>query len=142
MKILLLQDIKGLGKKMEIKEVADGYARNFLILKKLALPAEKTIKIKGEFDAQERIFTAKLQESKNKLNQEVLIFKIKTGSKGEVFGSINKEKIKKTLLNKKLIEPQAEILLDKPIKSLGEHQIAINLGRGIKTAIKVILQSE
>jgi len=151
MKIILLQDIKGLARKFDIKEVKDGYARNFLFPKGLAkIATEQAIK---ELEAQKAAWSKEEEGMKNKLetlakdlaNQEFR-FTLKTGKKGEVFGSVAKSDVKtqiytdvNTDLHRYL--QNLEIDLEKPIKTLGEHSIEVDLGRGVKTTIKVIIES-
>jgi large subunit ribosomal protein L9 len=149
-KVILLQTIKGLGNKFDIKNVKDGYARNFLIPRGLAkIATEQVIK---ELEAKKVAWQKEEQEIKNKL--EALIkelsgqefkFTLKTGKKGEVFGSVAKSDIKtriytdmKTDLHGYL--ENLEVDLNQPIKTLGEHQVEIDLGKGVKTLIKVIIE--
>lgn len=151
MRIILLQDIKGLGGKFDVKEVKDGYARNFLIPRALAkIATEKTIK---ELEAQKFAWSKEEQEIKNKLETlakdlagQEFKFALKTGKKGEVFGSVSKEDIKTlmaTNINTKYHEylKDIKINLERPIKTLGEHQAEIDLSREVKTKIKVIIES-
>lgn len=148
MKVILLQDIKNIGKKMDIKEVPDGYARNYLLPKKLAKVAtDDTIK---NIETQKRVAKEEKELLKNEL--ETLIKKIngielnfypKIGKKQEVYTSITKKDIVDELRKKLPIEIQnkihIEITPDKPIKILGEHEIEADLEHGFKTKIKVIL---
>lgn len=149
MKIILIKDIKGLGKKFDVKDAADGYARNFLIPRGLARPAdEKSLK---EISAQKAIQEKKELELKTKLDNlakklagQEFHFKVKTGKKDEVFGSVAKDAIISEI-RKKYEETElseAEINLEKPLKTLGEHLIEINLGEGIKTKIKIAIEPE
>ncbi|MEK7191978.1 MAG: 50S ribosomal protein L9 [Patescibacteria group bacterium] len=138
MKVLLLQDIKWVGRKMEIKNVSDGYARNFLIAKKLAIPADQTaIKIKSDSDAKEQALVKKYQDLAKKLESESIEFFVKTGPKGEMFGSIGPSQIQKTLEDRGF--GASEIVLEQPIKSLGKHKSIVKLGRGIQTTIEIIV---
>lgn len=151
MKIILLQDIKGLGKKYDVKNVADGYARNFLILKNLAKPAtESEIK---KIEAQKAALIKQDEELKKeiaalaqKLADEDIYFYPKTGEKSEIFGSVNKNEIEKSLLKKLPLKWRKKIdikvNLEKPLKSLGEHSVEVDLGFGVKTNVKVVLNRE
>ncbi len=138
MQIILLKDIKGLGKKNEIKNVADGYAKNYLVPRNLAREADKPAigKLKNEIEAKKN----KEQNQKRKLDSIVsalknnpLIIPIKTGERGEVFGSVTKAEIIKELSNKLNLDKEAvsEIELselDRPIKTLGKHLVKLKLG--------------
>jgi len=140
MKVMFLQDVRGVGKKFDIKEVSDGYARNFLILKKLAIPAtEKAERARKEFETKE----GRLLESHKKLLDQLkntpLEFKVRVGDKNEVFGSITKEEIKKAI--QKITKFDGEVILPQPLKILGEHSVEINLGRGFRGQVKVALKA-
>lgn len=130
MKIVLLEDVPKLGRKYEIKEVANGYARNFLIRFKKALKAipgtEEYYKNKREKHLD--IIRASKDEIKTKLNtlKESLVFKSKANEEGTLFGSIDSQEIS-TLLSEKLsfnIEPDW-IALEENIKTIGEYEIDI-----------------
>ncbi len=140
MKIILLQDVKNFGRKFDVKNVKDGYARNFLLPRGLAKIAND--KIINELASQKAAWEKQEQKIKNNLEalaknlaEQEFKFTLKTGKKGEVFGSINKDDIKN-----KLAIPDAEINLERPIKKLGEHQVEIVLGGGVKTKIKVVIE--
>ncbi len=138
MKVLLLQDVKKLGKKYDVKEVSDGYARNFLIARKLAVPAdEAAMKLKSETDRRENELIGKYQQLAERLKSEVLEFRVRAGGKGEVFGSITSEQIKKVLREKGFGEP--EVVLNHPLRSIGEHRVEVSFGKGIKGEARVNL---
>ncbi len=150
MKIILLQDIKDLGKKFDVKIVKDGYGHNFLLPQNLAkIATAKTIKEletrKIAWQKEENEIKNKLETLSKELQTKEFHFMLKTGEKGEVFGSVAKSDIKtriytdvKTDLHGYL--QNIEINLDKPIKTLGSHQVEINLGKGVKTSIKLIIE--
>lgn len=141
MKVLLIQDIKGLGRKNEIKNVNDGYARNFLFPGKLAVLADdRALKMKLEAEKQEKTLVASYRSLAEKLGKQNLEFFMKTGDKNEVFGSVKKEDIRNSLLKLGLINKDAKILLPMPLKDLGEHKVEINFGKGISGVIKIILK--
>lgn len=141
MKVVLLQDVKGVGRRMEIKDVSDGYARNFLLPKKLAKAADESgLKIKSEFDAKEQKLIAELKIQAERLSAEPLVFKVKIGDKGEVFSGINKDQIKKALDDRGI--RNAKINLAKPLKVLGKHQVEITFPRGIKAIAVISLEPE
>jgi large subunit ribosomal protein L9 len=145
MKIILLKDIKGLGKKLEVKEVKDGYGRNFLVIRGLAeiatpealqkLEAQKKIR-----EAERQKLVAKLKEEVGKIEALSLNFKMKVGEKGETFGSVNQKDIESELSRHGYKDLKIE--LEKPIKTLGEHIVQIDLGEGIKAKVKILTKSE
>ncbi len=145
MKVVLLQDIKGLGKKYDIKDVSDGYARNFLIPKKLAEAAtgaalKRVADLKSKMEAEREKLVAELKAEAEKIKSKKIVFKMKTGEKGEVFGSVTARDIKDEL--EKLGVFHATPVLSKPIKTLGETKVEINFGEGVKATIEVVVEGE
>ncbi len=143
MKVILLGDIRGLGKRNDVKEVSGGYARNFLLPKKLAEAAtgaalKRMAELKSKMDAEHEKLVTKLKAEAEKIKNEKLFFKVKTGEKGEVFGSVTARDIERELAERGV--PRAEAELKKPLKALGEHAVEINFGEGIKTDIRVLLK--
>jgi large subunit ribosomal protein L9 len=130
MKIILLKDVKGTGKAGEIKEVADGYARNCLIKKGLAEEAT-SVKINSlnikkdaqDFHKQEEIKA--LREQAKKLNGEKVTVKIKCGESGKIFGSITSKEIAESLSEKGFSVDKKKILLKEGIKNLGEYKVDV-----------------
>lgn len=152
MKIILLRDIKNLGRKFDIKQVKNGYARNFLLPQGLVkIATEKTIK---ELEAQKLLWEKEEQTIKEKLEilakdlaRQEFNFKLKTGKKKEVFGSVNRDDIKTRILadfdaDSRRYLDDIEIKIEHPIKTLGEHSVEIDFGRGVKAKIKVIVEGE
>jgi large subunit ribosomal protein L9 len=141
MKVLFLQEVKGVGRKGEIKNVSDGHARNFLIPKRMVVVATPKIikewefKIKkGETESQERKIAIDSVTSKIEDNQ--FQFSVKTGKNNEVFNSIHQDEIKKSLVdflkkeNSSLFGEEDVHLDVKPIKDLGSHKVKAKIGRG------------
>lgn len=141
MKVLLLQDVKKVGRKHDIKEVSDGYARNFLIARKLAVPADASaLKLKAEMEKQEQELVARYSAAASKLKNEILEFPVRSGSKGEVFGSVTAADIKKALEAKGFSDFTVE--LDQSLRFLGEREVEIAFGKGIRGKVKVKLLSQ
>ena len=140
MKIILLDNIKGLGGKFEIKEVKSGYANNFLLPRNLVKVATETnLKIltrqKAALELQDKELIEQLKKIANQLKDVILDFSLKTGENEQVFGSVSALEIKKAL--EALDYKNFEIFLEKPIKELGERLVEIDLGKGIKSKIKI-----
>lgn len=148
MKVILNKDIKALGKLGDVKEVADGYARNCLFPQNLAIEATAAnLKMLADRKSSEAnrqaIEEAEAKELANKLNGKALNFKVKSGEGGRLFGSVTSkelsEEIKKTL---KLDIDKRRIGLEEPIKTLGEHTVKLHLYKGIYAEVKVILSEQ
>ena len=143
MKVILTQDIKGVGKKDEIINANDGYARNFLLPRKMAVEAnsQNMSLLQGRKDSanfkkeQEKEIALKLQEQLSKI---VLKMKVKAGENGKIFGSVTSKEISAELKNQhKLDIDKKKILLKDPIKETGIFNIEIKLYEGIIGKLKI-----
>ena len=146
MKVILLQDVKGTGKKGEVHEVSDGYARNMLIKKGLAKEATaveiNSLKIKNEAQEFHRKEEEKrLRELAQRLNKNVIVCKVKAGEKGRIFGSVTSHEIANSLVSQGFEVKKRMILLSEPIKSLGHYNVEIKLMAGITAKIVVKVES-
>lgn len=148
MKVLLTKDVKSLGKAGEIKEVADGYGKNFLIGKGLALHATTEVlnrwkseqKRAAENEAKE-IATAK--ELSEKLNATKLTIKHKVGANGHLIGSVTNKEIAESLEDQfSIMLDKKNISLDKKIKSVGIYEVDCKLGHAIHASLKVDIIGE
>lgn len=143
MKVILTQDIKGVGKKDEIINANDGYARNFLFPKKMAVEANaknmnllKGRKDSANFKKEQEKENA--NEIKNRLSKIRLTIKVKAGENGKIFGSITSKEISTELKNQYKIElDKKKINLKDPIKELGMFTIEIKLYEGIIGKLKI-----
>jgi large subunit ribosomal protein L9 len=144
MKVILLQDVEGLGKKYEIKEVKNGHARNPLLPQKMAKAATKEalkwLKDQKEFiekEAEEDLKKAQVLASElDGLEVGILV---KIGDEGQLFESINSQKITEKLKEMGFEVKKSQILLENPIKELGEFSVKINLDHNLEADIKVII---
>ena len=148
MKVLLTKDVKSLGKAGEIKEVADGYGKNFLIGKGLALHSTTEVlnrwkseqKRAAENEAKE-IATAK--ELSEKLNATKLTIKHKVGANGHLIGSVTNKEIAESLEDQfSIMLDKKNISLDKKIKSVGIYEVDCKLGHAIHASLKVDIIGE
>ncbi|MBR5222723.1 MAG: 50S ribosomal protein L9 [Clostridia bacterium] len=142
MKVVLLQDVKGHGKKGELCNVSDGYARNFLFPKKLAVEADNAAlnELKNREEAaahhkKEEIAAA--QNTANALNGKEVVIKAKAGSNGKLFGSVTSKEIAAEIKNKLGIEIDKKKMSVADIKNFGEYTAEIKLYQGIVAKITV-----
>jgi len=148
MKVLLTKDVKSLGKKGEIKEVKDGYGRNFLIGKGFALHATNEVIKKYEAEQkrkakEEASEIERLNEIAKKLSTFNLIIKRKLGANGSLFGAVTKEEISNELKGQHEIEiDKKSIEIENAIKMTGNFEISIKLGHGIHGVLNVEIVGE
>lgn len=148
MKVILTADIKSVGKKGQILDASDGYARNYLLPKKLAVIADATnmneLKTKQDANKYKRDMTmANAKELVEKMKKYELTFKIKAGSNGKTFGSVTAKDIADELNKKYFVEvDKKKVCLDDAIKTLGVYNIEIKLFEGISGTLKVNIISE
>ena len=145
MKVIFVKDLRGQGKRGEIKEVKDGYAENYLIkngyAKKLTeqnyQQYKKDKNEEQELDEQNRKEATKVKE---KLQTMELVFKVKTGAQDKVFGSVSTKQIKEELEKKKINIDKKQIMLEEGLSSLGYHNVKIELYKDVIGEIKVKLE--
>ena len=143
MKLILLDNIKGVGKKDEVINASDGYARNFLFPKKLALEATKDnlVKLKAKQDSNQHkkdLEKAKAIEIANKLKEIVLKIEVKAGDNGKIFGGVTSKEISENLKTQYNIDvDKKKIVLKETIKVLGTVNVDIKLYEGVLATLKV-----
>ena len=142
MKVILLKDVKGLGKARDIKEVSDGYARNFLFKQGLAEEATAVkvnslnIKLNAEdYHRKEEIKALKAQAES--INGKTIEVKIKCGENGKIFGSVTSKEIADAVANLGVTVDKKKILLKEPIKNLGSYTVEIRFLAEVSAKITV-----
>lgn len=143
MKVILLQDVKSLGKKGQLVEVSDGYARNFILKKKLGVEATnknlndlKLQKAHEDKVAQEQLEAA--QALAKDLEEKSVVCKMKVGEGGKTFGAISTKEIAAAAKDQLGLElDKKKISVDEPIKSLGVHNVKIKLHPKVVATLKV-----
>ncbi|MBI4101459.1 MAG: 50S ribosomal protein L9 [Candidatus Nealsonbacteria bacterium] len=147
MRVILLKDVKEVGKKYEVKEVKEGYARNFLFPRDLAKPAtpEALEWLAMQKDIESKKAEEELKEiqdfASNVDGQEVQIL-VKIGDEGQLFESINAQKIAEKLKEMGFQVKKSQIILSDPIKEVGEFPVKIRLEHNLEAEIKVIVLAE
>lgn len=143
MKIVLLQDVKALGKKGTLVEVSEGYARNFLLPKKLGAPATaenlNTLKLKKANE--EKIAAEQLAEAQAvaaKLEDGSVTVQIKGGENGKTYGSVSTKEIAEAVKSQKGIGiDKKKIVLPEAIKTFGVHEVAVKLHKEVQAKLTV-----
>jgi large subunit ribosomal protein L9 len=146
MKVILLKDIKGVGKNGEVKNVSPGYARNFLFRNNLAKAAtEGEVKNLGKQRTHEQEKQAFIEGILKRLSKESkdkpFVLSVKTGKKGEVFGSITKEEIKERIVERNIELEDLSVELKKPIREIGSHEVTCKVG-SVTAPISIEIQPQ
>ena len=146
MKVILLQDVKGKGKKGQMIEVSDGYARNFMLPRKVAIEATadavNTMRMNDKA-TQERIAREKAEamDTAKKLRELTVVVKAKGGGAGRLFGSITNQEIADSLKNQTGITlDKRKILIADPIKNVGTYTVTCKLGYEITAPLTVKIE--
>lgn len=148
MKVILSQDVKNVGRKYDVKDVADGYARNFLFSGHLAEPATATAlakleKMKEISEKDDQELMKRLHEIAAHMNEVALQFELETDDHGTVFGSVNKEAIAKALREHSIVRNErVDVVLEHPIKKVGEYVVPVDLKKGITANLKIIVKKK
>lgn len=144
MKVILKKDVKKLGKRGDVIEVSDGYGRNYLIARGLAVPeTKKSLEILGEQKAEEAAEEARAveaaKETAAKMDKMILNFTVKSGAEGRVFGSVSTKQITEALNKQGIIIDKRKILDTAPIQTLGVSRVRVELHKNVIGTIRVRL---
>jgi large subunit ribosomal protein L9 len=147
MNIILRQDVEHLGTRGQVVKVADGYARNFLLPKKLAVPAtaanQKIVEQERQAGLRREAIEKNAAEELAKLVSGVTLTSVqKAGESDTLFGSVTVKDIADMLEKQGYNIDRKKILLDAPIKTLGEHKVAIKLHREVTAEVTVVVNKE
>ena len=147
MKVILLEDIKGVGKKDEVINASDGYARNFLFPKKKAIPADNgnMSRLNDKKASQAHKKELELNEAKeiaNKIDKIELKLKVKAGENGKIFGGVTNKEISEELKKAENLDiDKKKIILKENIKTLGRFNVDIKLYEGVTAKLTVIVEA-
>lgn len=145
MKVILINDVEALGKSGELKDVTDGYARNFLIPRKMAVPAAG-----GAFRAwQHDIVSREDKRKKERAEAEIaaqrigsttLTMGVKVGEGGKLYGSITAKEIAEALARRGIVVDRHKVDLDEPLKMLGTYKVAIKVLSGMTPEVTIVVE--
>lgn len=148
MKLVLLHDVSKLGREGDVKDVADGYARNFLLPKGLAVEASSAqLKL-----LEQRQITERKREEKNRADLEALAtklkgasvtFKVKVGEGGRLYGSITSKDVGDALESQShIVVDRRRVELDEPLRALGTHQVPVRVASDLHPLVTVVVEEE
>jgi large subunit ribosomal protein L9 len=147
MEVILREDVDKLGSRGSVVKVADGYARNFLLPKRLAVAATRANKkiVEQEREAylrREAKATTDAQDLARLMANVKLTFRQKVGENNQLFGSVTAKDIADALEAQRFHIERRKVQLDEPIRTLGEHKVALRLHRDVTTEIDVVVEAE
>ncbi len=148
MKVILLTDVKGMGKRGDIVNASDGHARNYLIPRKLALPADKQnlneLSAKKSAEAHKKELEKKEAiKIKEELEKKILVLKVKAGENGKTFGSITSKEIAESIEKdfKKKIDKK-KVVMQEPIRAIGGYVVDLKLFEGVVCKLTISVVAE
>ena len=147
MKVILIKDVKAQGKKGDVVEVSDGYARNFLFKNGLAIEATSvnlnSLKISKDAAAHRKsVEKAEAEELAKKLNDMTVTIKLKVSETGKIFGALNTQSIADALEKEGIAIDKKKIVLPEPIKTVGAHTVTIKPYAEVSAKLKVVVVGE
>ena len=146
MRVIFLKDIAGTARAGEVREVSDGYARNFLLPKKLAEPAteqrlQEARTVEKRRSAENEMRSQEYSRLAQKLTGAVLEFTRKADKSGTIFGSVSADNIAEEIyIRTKIKIPRGAVNLPHALKKAGEYQVELDLGNGLKSKVKVTVK--
>jgi large subunit ribosomal protein L9 len=144
MKVILKHDVKGLGREGDIKEVKDGYARNFLIPNGAAVVADTGAvrnweRHRAEREERDRQLRSDAEAIAERLGELRLEIAVKAGDKNRLFGSVTNREISELLAKEGVEIDRHQIALREPIKTVGDHRVTVHLGSGLDPQVVVVV---
>src|SRR5512147_2762603 len=147
MKVMLIKDVYKLGRAGEVKKVADGYGRNFLLPQKLAMLAtpgalKQVDKIRSQAEVRRTELNSELKELANQINGIKVVFAAKAGETGKLYGSITIQDVANAIQEKTRFEVKKQQIDMQPIRNLGEYTAHVRLTMDLVPAVKIIVHRE
>lgn len=147
MKVVLLENVKKLGNKNDIKEVSTGYAKNFLFPQKLAVVATPQLIKQAEINTQrEQEQKEKLKAEAQKIAKDIkdkrFVIKMKAGEEGQLFEAVSIKKISEKIKENGFEIDEKQIEIGEPIKKIGEFKVKLNFNKDLASFINVVIQEE
>lgn len=145
---MLTKDVDNVGRAGDVKEVADGYGRNFLLRRKLAVPAGRGVEAEAtrlreaavKRETKDRV---EAQALADEINNKTVVVRLKVGAEDKAFGSITNQDIANALKAQHRVEiDRHKIDMTEPIKTLGEHQVSLKLHRDVAAHVNVIVTQD
>jgi large subunit ribosomal protein L9 len=147
MKVILKEDVANLGHLGDVREVTAGYARNFLVPRGLVIRA--TPRNMAEVAHERRLIDARIADRKGelaglaeRLGQSVLTFPVKVGEHGRLFGSVTAKQVAEALAAQGMPVDRRQVVMDGPLKAIGEETLKVDLGHGVVARVKVAVVPE
>ena len=146
MRIILTKDVPTLGRSGEVKDVADGYAQNYLFPRKLAIEAtagalRKAQQEKSSHDAKAARAHSDAEDLAKRLSEITLIFKLKAGEQGKTFGSVTPKEIAEELKRQAKVDIDKTMVVANPIKTLGAHKVEVRLLNDVRAQVTVAVEA-
>ncbi|MBS7262645.1 MAG: 50S ribosomal protein L9 [Eubacteriales bacterium] len=147
MKVILLKDIKGTGKKDAVIEVSDGYARNFLFPRKLAVEASSvnlnSVKVKNQTEAHRREMERQnAVETAAGLKDKSVVLEVATGENGKLFGSVTNKEVAEAVASQLGLTVDKKKVAMETVRATGEYTADIRLFEGVSAAVRVIVKAK
>ena len=145
MKVILINEVQSLGKSGELKDVTDGYARNFLIPRKLAVPAAGGAYRAWKHDVASREDKRKKERADaeiaaQRIGSTTLTMGVKVGEGGKLYGSITSKEIADALARRGIVVDRHKVDLDEPLKMLGTYKVAIKVFSGMTPEVTIVVE--
>jgi len=147
-RVMLTKDVANVGKAGDVREVTDGYGRNFLLPRKLAVPAHRGVEVEAKRlreaavkrETKDRV---EAQALADEIDNKTVVVRLKVGAEDKAFGSITNADVASALKAQHRVEiDRHKIDLKEPIKTLGEHQVSLKLHRDVAAHVNVIVTQD